>query len=55
MSNPEFDRFGIFRSHQVTYTRGGEDRSIQHKFCAQDSDCDTNACKDGKCESVELY
>jgi hypothetical protein len=55
MSNAEFDRFGIFRSHQVTYTRGGEDRAVQHKFCAQDADCgpggacdvDNNYCVGG--------
>ncbi len=45
MSNPEFDHFGIFRSHQVTYARGGTDVSTLHEFCTDDSQCgDGGAC-----------
>jgi hypothetical protein len=35
----EFDHFGIFRSHQPTYARGGEDRGTLREFCASDADC----------------
>jgi hypothetical protein len=39
MSNPEFDHFGIFRSHQVTYARGGQDIATLHLYCTDDSQC----------------
>lgn len=44
-TNAEFDRFGIFRSHQPTYAGGGRDRAVQRKYCASDADCtDGGAC-----------
>jgi hypothetical protein len=45
VSNQEFDRFGIFRSHQPTYAGGGRDKSVQRKHCVTDQDCtDGGAC-----------
>lgn len=38
-SHREFDRFGIFRSHQATYARGGRDRETQAIHCVDDEDC----------------
>lgn len=35
----EFDRFGLFRSEQRTYVRGGNDREVTQQFCASDDDC----------------
>jgi hypothetical protein len=48
MGNPQFDRFGIFRSHQVTYDRGGQDTSTLHTFCTLDSDCGAGGACDTK-------
>ncbi|HKU43401.1 MAG TPA: zinc-dependent metalloprotease, partial [Polyangiales bacterium] len=38
-TNNEFDRFGLFRSHQPTYARGGADKSVQRRHCTRDADC----------------
>jgi hypothetical protein len=38
-TNDEFDKFGLFRSHQPTYARGGQDVSVQRQHCVADSDC----------------
>jgi hypothetical protein len=38
-THQEFDRFGLFRSYQRTYVRGGEDRSTVGIHCASDADC----------------
>ena len=58
MSHTEFDRFGIFRSHQPTYARGGRDRETLRAFCVEDADCgaggscdpDQNVCVGGLTE-----
>jgi hypothetical protein len=47
-THSEFDRFGIFRSHQPTYARGGEDKSVQRKHCATDADCGVG----GACDNL---
>ena len=39
IENREFDRFGIIRSHQPTYARGGRDRGTLRTYCATDGDC----------------
>jgi len=53
-TNAEFDRFGIFRSHQPTYAAGGNDRAVQRKHCASDSDCsDGGACDTASRRSTE--
>src|SRR6185295_9058945 len=49
MTNDEFDHFGIFRSHQVTYARGGEDVATEHRFCTKDEQCGPN----GACDTVQ--
>jgi hypothetical protein len=46
LTEREFEHFGIFRSHQPSYTAGGEDRSVLHEFCASDSECGTG----GSCD-----
>jgi hypothetical protein len=38
-NNDEFDRFGLFRSHQPTYAGGGNTVDSQHQHCNVDSDC----------------
>ena len=38
-THDEFDRFGLFRSYQRTYVRGGQDRSVVADHCTDDSDC----------------
>lgn len=38
-TNAEFDRFGLFRSHQPTYAAGGQDKSVQRRHCEVDADC----------------
>jgi len=56
-TNAEFDRFGLFRSHQPTYAAGAQDRSVQHKHCTADADCgsggacDNAARRDAECTS----
>lgn len=45
----EFDRFGIFRSYQRTYVRGGQDEGTLHHFCNDDADCGAGgACDTGR-------
>jgi hypothetical protein len=48
-TNNEFDRFGLFRSNQPSYARGGADTSVQHKHCARDSDCGPG----GACDTAQ--
>jgi hypothetical protein len=38
-THDEFDRFGLFRSYQRTYVRGGQDRSVVADHCVADIDC----------------
>lgn len=38
-THQEFDRFGLFRSYQRTYVRGGQDRSVVADHCTSDADC----------------
>ncbi|MEY4576268.1 MAG: hypothetical protein RL701_971 [Pseudomonadota bacterium] len=45
-TNAEFDRFGLFRSHQPTYAAGAADRSVQRKPCTTDKDCGTGGACD---------
>ncbi|HET8939736.1 MAG TPA: hypothetical protein VFN67_40130, partial [Polyangiales bacterium] len=53
-TNSEFDRFGIFRSHQPTYAAGGNDRAVQRKHCESDADCsDGGACDTASRRSTE--
>ncbi|MET0385920.1 MAG: zinc-dependent metalloprotease [Polyangiales bacterium] len=49
LTNAEFDRFGIFRSHQETYAAGGQDRAVQRKHCSADADCGVG----GACDTAE--
>ncbi len=44
LANSEYDRFGIIRTEQRTYFRGGEPRSSLGEFCTANEDCVTNAC-----------
>ena len=56
-TNAEFDRFGLFRSHQNTYAAGGQDRAVQRKRCQSDNDCgnggacDTAARRASECSA----
>ncbi len=58
VTHTEYDRFGIIRSHQPTYARGGQDREVLHIFCIEDEDCgnggacdtDRNICVGGLTE-----
>ncbi|HKP56322.1 MAG TPA: zinc-dependent metalloprotease [Polyangiales bacterium] len=45
-TNNEFDRFGLFRSHQPSYARGGADKAVQRKHCVRDADCGPSAACD---------
>ncbi len=38
-NNDEFDKFGLFRTYQRTYARGGKDRDTQRVHCFDDGDC----------------
>ncbi len=38
-SHEEFDRFGLFRTYQRTYVRGGLDRETLADHCETDDDC----------------
>ena len=50
----EFDHFGLFRSHEPTYARGGQDPALQHKHCAADADCGAGAaCDDAERREAE--
>lgn len=44
LANSEYDRFGIIRTEQRTYLRGGLDRSQLAEHCRADSDCETGDC-----------
>ncbi len=44
----EFDRFGLFRSNQPTYSRGGQDSSVERKPCTEDRDC----AEGGACDNA---
>jgi len=37
----EFDRFGLFRTYQRTYVRGGANQLEANQFCRVDQDCGT--------------
>ncbi len=38
-NHPEFDRFGLFRTYQRTYVRGGQPVEEQGLFCGSDAHC----------------
>lgn len=38
-THSEFDRFGLFRSYQRTYVRGGQPVENLHQHCEADTDC----------------
>lgn len=40
----EFDRFGLFRTYQRTYVRGGRDFDSQAIHCSSDADCSGRVC-----------
>jgi hypothetical protein len=44
LANSEYDRFGIIRTEQRTYIRGGDPRGALGQYCATNEDCETNAC-----------
>lgn len=44
LANSEYDRFGIIRTEQRTYLRGGLDRSTLAEHCRMDTDCETGDC-----------
>lgn len=44
LMNSEYDRFGIIRTEQRTYIRGGRPRAELGQFCRTDDDCETGAC-----------
>jgi hypothetical protein len=44
LANSEYDRFGIIRTAQRTYFRGGAPRSELGQFCEVNEDCETSAC-----------
>lgn len=48
LANSEYDRFGIIRTEQRTYLRGGLDRSQLAEHCSSDADCATNDCDLGQ-------
>ncbi len=43
----QFDRFGLFRTYQRTYVRGGRDEETLGRFCTRDEDCGTG----GSCDT----
>ncbi len=47
-TNNEFDRFGMFRSHQPSYARGGQDKATLKKHCTRNSDCGAGGACDTK-------
>jgi hypothetical protein len=49
MTNREFDHFGVFRSHQPTYARGGDDVATTRTFCTDDSQC----AGGGSCDTAQ--
>jgi len=38
-THEEFDRFGLFRTYQRTYVRGGANTDVLRNHCTADSDC----------------
>lgn len=48
LANSEYDRFGIIRTEQRTYLRGGLDRSQLAEHCRADGDCETNDCDESR-------
>jgi hypothetical protein len=44
LANSEYDRFGIIRTEQRTYLRGGLDRAELGEHCTADDECTTGAC-----------
>ncbi|HJK91468.1 MAG TPA: hypothetical protein RMH85_09045 [Polyangiaceae bacterium LLY-WYZ-15_(1-7)] len=38
-SHQQFDRFGLFRTYQRTYVRGGQDPESLRERCSSDADC----------------
>ena len=44
LPNSEYDRFGIIRTENRTYIRGGSDRSDLGRYCDTDQDCGGAAC-----------
>ncbi len=48
LANSEYDRFGIIRTEQRTYLRGGLDRSQLAEHCRADTDCSTGQCDESQ-------
>lgn len=48
-NNDEFDKFGLFRTYQRSYARGGKDRETQRIHCFDDGECGVG----GKCDASE--
>ncbi len=48
LANSEYDRFGIIRTEQRTYLRGGLDREELAEHCRADAECSTGACDEGR-------
>lgn len=44
LANSEYDRFGIIRTEQRTYLRGGLDRAELGEHCTTNDECATGAC-----------
>ena len=44
LANSEYDRFGIIRTEQRTYIRGGDPRGALGQYCEVNEDCETSAC-----------
>jgi hypothetical protein len=44
LANSEYDRFGIIRTEQRTYLRGGLDRSQLAEHCRSNDECETGDC-----------
>ncbi len=49
-SHREFDRFGVIRTTQRTYVRGGDNQEVLREYCDADADCGIG----GACEPVEF-
>ncbi len=56
-TNNEFDRFGLFRTYERTYVRGGQDVSTLHKFCRTNADCGPDNDQTGNhvCDTSKHY
>ncbi len=45
----EYDRFGVFRTYQRTYVRGGRNEETLGRYCERDEDCGAGgACDTGR-------